>query len=94
MMEAMGALLDGRFADVERLAIEIMGVVDAASTSFINATVQIAAAWYWRGRDEELLGSIAAFATEQLPQRYLLDLVRASRWPARRARSGLRRARR
>jgi tetratricopeptide (TPR) repeat protein len=78
IMDAAIALIDGRFDDSDRLAIETMSTVDAASGNFVNATAQLAAGLYWRGRDEELLSAIEAFPVEQWPQRYLLDFVGVS----------------
>ena len=78
MLVSAAALLDGRFADAERIALEVLGTADPASTSWSNASAQIAAAWYWSGRDAELLGALEAFAAEQPPVRFLVDLVRVS----------------
>ena len=72
------ALLDGRFEDAEGIALEVLAHTDPASATSLNASAQIAAAWYWSGRDDELLSVLKAFPTDQLPQRILVDLVRAS----------------
>jgi class 3 adenylate cyclase len=72
------ALLDGRFADTERIAIDALGRLDPVSGAWLNANAQLAAVWYWSGRDDELIGALASFPVEAEPQRYLLDLVRIS----------------
>jgi hypothetical protein len=72
------ALLDGRFVDVERIALDALGSLDPMSGAWLNATAQISAVWYWCGRDDELIGALADFPVEAAPQRYLLDLVRTS----------------
>ena len=77
-LECSVALLDGRFADAERIALEALASLDPASGAWLNATAQLAAAWYWCGRDEELIAGLAAFPDDAAPQKYLLDLVRVS----------------
>jgi hypothetical protein len=72
------ALLDGRFADAERLALEGLGTVDPASGTHLNFTAQLAAILYWSGRDDELLAALEAFPTDAAPQKYVLDCVRIS----------------
>jgi hypothetical protein len=72
------ALLDGRFADAERLALEALATVDPASGTFLNFTAQLAAIWYWSGRDDELITALSAFPSEAPPQKYVLDCVRIS----------------
>ena len=60
----------------ERIAVEAVANLDPASGAWLNATVQLAATWYWCGRDEELITGLAAFPEDAAPQKYLLDLVR------------------
>ncbi|HET9729385.1 MAG TPA: AAA family ATPase, partial [Acidimicrobiia bacterium] len=77
-MNANLALMDGRFDDSDALAIDVLGRVDPMSASYLNASAQIAAGLYWRGRDAELISAIRGFPSQQWPQAYLLDLVCAS----------------
>jgi hypothetical protein len=72
------ALLDGRFADAEAIASETLSEVDPASGSWFGASAQLAAAWYWCGRDDELLTAIEVFPTDADPQKWVIDLVRIS----------------
>jgi hypothetical protein len=77
-LEASLALFDARFADAEQLAGEVLVTTDPLSLSFLNASAQLAAAFYWTGRDEELLAGIGAFFAEQRPALALVELVRVS----------------
>jgi class 3 adenylate cyclase len=84
MLDGSLALLDGSFADAEQSALAILANVDPASGAWTGATAQLAAVWYWSGRDDELIAALEAFPADHAPQKYLLDLVRVST----RARSG------
>ncbi len=72
------ALMDGRFGDAERNALEWLASVDSVSPTAAGFTGQLAATWYWSGRDDELLGAMDAFASGAPASRYLVDSVRAS----------------
>jgi hypothetical protein len=72
------ALLDGRFADAEAIASETLSEVDPASGSWFGASAQLAAAWYWCGRDDDLLTAVEVFPTDADPQKWVVDLVRIS----------------
>jgi hypothetical protein len=78
MLDGCLALLDGNFVDAERSALELLAVVDPASGTWTGATAQLAASWYWSGRDEELLNALAAFPSDNAPARYQIDAVHAS----------------
>lgn len=78
VLDGCVALLDGRFADTERGALEILADVDAASGAWASASAQLAGVWYWCGRDDELLSTMEAFPADQAPQKYLIDMVRVS----------------
>jgi class 3 adenylate cyclase len=84
MMETAEAMLDGRFADAEQLALDVLPLLDPDSSDAASTLAQIAGIWYLTGRDDELLEALDAFATDAAPQRVLVELVRASA----RARSG------
>jgi hypothetical protein len=71
-------LFDGNFAEAEQGALAILAGVDAASPAWAGATAQLAAVWYWTGRDDELLAALDAFPVDQSPQKYLIDFVRVS----------------
>jgi hypothetical protein len=77
-LEGILALLDGRFADAEANAEEMLAGVDPNSGVWFGASAQLAAAWYWRGRDDDLISAIQVFPTAAAPQKYLVDLVRVS----------------
>jgi class 3 adenylate cyclase len=77
-LEGILALLDGRFADAEANAAEMLAGVDPNSGVWFGASAQLAAAWYWRGRDDDLISAIQVFPTAAAPQKYLVDLVRVS----------------
>lgn len=82
------ALLDGRLADAEQVAGELLGSVAPDAGFFISATAQFAAVWYWAGRDDELLPALELFAADQPGMRATLDAVRASTMARRGDRSG------
>ncbi len=65
MMETAVALLDGRLADAERLALDALATVHPESTHALNAVAQIVTAWGLSGRDEDLLNALDGFAAEQ-----------------------------
>ncbi|HEX5615568.1 MAG TPA: AAA family ATPase [Acidimicrobiia bacterium] len=72
------ALLDGRLADSERLAGELLANVAPDAGFFSSATAQFAAGWYWMGRDDELLAATDLFSADQPGMRAALNAVRAS----------------
>jgi hypothetical protein len=70
--------MDGRFGDAEHNALEWLASVDPVSPTAAGFTGQLAASWYWSGRDDELLGAMDAFPSGAPATRYLVDSVRAS----------------
>jgi class 3 adenylate cyclase len=72
------ALLDGDFGEAERTAVDILGFADPASGAWSGAAAQLAAIWYWSGRDDELLGALEGFPAENAPAKYQIDTVRIS----------------
>jgi hypothetical protein len=78
MLDGCLALLDGNFAEAEQGALAILANVDPASGAWTGATAQLAAVWYWSGRDDELLAALEAFPVDHAPQKYLIDCVRVS----------------
>ncbi len=75
VIETSVALLDGRFADAERLAFALLATLDPESSQASMSGTQIAAAWDWSGRDEDLLNALDGFAADRRSQRTLIELA-------------------
>ena len=78
MFDASAALLDARFHDAERIALEQLSTIDPMSLNALNSTAQLAAVWFWTGRDEDLLAALDALPAEQQAQRVISETVRIS----------------
>jgi class 3 adenylate cyclase len=78
LLSGTAALLDGRFDDAERKALDLLATTDPASVDSLSAIAQLGVIFYWCGRDDELLSAMDVFPTEQRPQRFLRDVVRVS----------------
>ncbi len=75
VIETSVALLDGRFGDAERLAFELLATLDPESSHASMSGTQIAAAWDWSGRDQDLLNALDSFAADRRSQRTLIELA-------------------
>jgi tetratricopeptide (TPR) repeat protein len=78
LWDGTAALLDARLDDAEVSAGELLANVSRDAGFFISATAQFAASWYWRGRDDDLLGALDIFPADQPGMHATLDAIRAS----------------
>jgi hypothetical protein len=82
-VETAVALLDGRLADAQRLALDGLSKLHPGSENAASTAAQFSMAWSWTGRDDDLLNGLDRYASDRRGLRTFVELwgiaVRARR---------------